>query len=75
MRQFEKIIHLGNGNDSLAECYKLHKRLDEGIMTLCGLQQTPVKKRDQAYLDDIIDDICTALGREPVPDEVQDDLD
>lgn len=75
MREFEDTIFLGNGLISLAECYKLHKRLDYGIQLLGGLQQpdrprNEVEHRnclDSRYsikfeLEEVIKDIVAALG-------------
>jgi hypothetical protein len=37
----KKRIFLGNGNNSMAECYHLHKRMEEAFDILCGIQQPP----------------------------------
>lgn len=74
MRQFKETIFMGSGYFSLGQCYKLHKRLDEGLELLGGLQQ-PIhpeskeqkrkllaeNKRLKHELEDIIEDLKTAL--------------
>jgi len=70
MRQFKKMIFLGNGDQSLIDCYKLHKRLEEGFDILGGLQQSDqgcANIHDKRHslekdLKDIIKDIKVALG-------------
>ncbi len=45
-------IFLGNGEHSAAECYKLHRMLDEAFDTLSGIQQSPPwgrKEGDSTY--------------------------
>lgn len=73
-RQFKEVIFLGNGEHSQKQVDKLKARLDEAVMLLSGLQQPAMstdppldhdgRSEGQRDLDDCIDDICVALGRE-----------
>jgi hypothetical protein len=74
-REFKETIPLGNGYYSLGSCYKLHKRVEEGINLLDFLQQPPhsenkeeAKRNErenhkaEKELEDIVFDIITAFG-------------
>lgn len=74
-REFRKQIFLGNGDFSKAECERFHKRLDEALSILSGLQQPDHPESEEharqcdyhrtaaeAELDDCLLDITFALG-------------
>uniref|UniRef100_A0A6M3J6J6 Uncharacterized protein n=1 Tax=viral metagenome TaxID=1070528 RepID=A0A6M3J6J6_9ZZZZ len=60
------MIHISNGNHSLAQCYKLHQRLEEGIIILSDLQQMHQDSRGYKEtlprLIDVVMDIANAFG-------------
>ena len=75
MRQFKKVIFLGNGKQSRDEADRLVKRLREGLTILGGLQQpahpisqkekqncNAIEKTMEKELKDIVADITIALG-------------
>lgn len=80
MRQFHKMIFMGNGKFSEAECQKLKERLQEGLSILSFLQQPSHPESDEEWeldkygrrrhedeLENIVQDISSALlGREIV---------
>lgn len=57
----DKIINLGNGDQSLAECYKLHRSLHKALESFGGLQQP-----DRYYPD-----IKTKIRRRLLESEVK----
>lgn len=76
MREFKGQIFLGSGDLSVANCHRLHKRLEEGLSILSALQQ-PDHPENMEHLSecknnrrimnielkDIADDIyCALLG-------------
>jgi hypothetical protein len=68
MREFNKMIFLGNGDASKSECERLHERLDKAFMHLSGIQQGPYDLEDEQVRNsvleimDIVEDITVALG-------------
>jgi hypothetical protein len=61
-RQFVEMIFLGNGDHSVAQRYRLHKRLEEALDILGGIQQRGEVPRGAEYeLTHCINDIVTAL--------------
>jgi hypothetical protein len=69
-----RILFMGNGEYSLADCYLLHKQLDKALTLLGGIQQPPhsetvlqgienAKQTEEAKeeLNTIVNDIVMAL--------------
>jgi hypothetical protein len=69
-----RILFMGNGEYSLADCYLLHKELDRALTLLSGIQQSPhsdsveqgienIKQTEEAKeeLNTIVNDIVMAL--------------
>lgn len=78
MREFGNIIFFGQPTKYLneAQCYRLHQRLEDAFQHLSALQQPDHPESQEHFeqckkwrtkaereLNDIINDICTALGR------------
>jgi hypothetical protein len=66
IREFKAMVYLGNGDLSLAICYHLHRRLEEALVKLGGLQQLRDKDEGQEWqIEGIVRDIVMALtGKE-----------
>ena len=67
MRQFIRMIFLGNGVLSRFETKGLHDRLDDGFDWLCGMQQQCTNeefKRDEQRIKDVVLDVAAAFGYE-----------
>lgn len=47
MHKFRSMISLGNGIYSMADCYQLHKILDETLTKLGGFQQQLFSDKDE----------------------------
>jgi len=75
MREFDKVLNMGNGDFSEIGCYRLHRRLEDGFSILSGLQQPDhsssqkeadlsiVERRmSRKELEDVVRDIVTAFG-------------
>jgi len=72
MRKFQSFIFMGNDNFTKRDCKDLHKRLDEGLSALSGLQQPshaapcPETDRDtkaaKQGIFDVVEDVAAALG-------------
>jgi len=59
---FDKVIHMGNGDESLVNCYKLQTELNDALTLLSAFQQGARKKTE---LKRTVDSIVTALlGRD-----------
>ena len=66
-RQFKGLLFRGDGDFSGHESVILHKRLDEGLSILSGLQQEHPSdwRKWQADLEDVVKDLAAALlGRD-----------
>lgn len=67
MRHFHKLLFLGNGEQSQADCKKLIQRIDDALITSSYLQQAPRGKfpEGEQDLEDAVRDLAAALlGRE-----------
>jgi hypothetical protein len=55
------MLFMGNGDRSLAECYRLHLKLDRAINTLGGIQQGGCSESERSQAEFEIDETAKTI--------------